>query len=602
MRRVLTKLASATAIAALVSQIPGTAVAAKDAQLDEALIQSKLRADLGEVLAQTEPGDLVPITVIMREQVPREVIQSARNIENKAVRRAYVINTLKLAAAESQADLLQVLRQQALAGQVESLNPMWIHNLVAARVTPETARLVALREDVAYLNYDRPAGVEIFPAVPGEAIDTSVPAIECGVVNMRAPEVWSEFSITGEGVVVGVIDTGMCLTHPDIVNQIWTNPGEIPNNGVDDDNNGYIDDVNGWNFENNNNNVNDSYGHGSHVSGTVAGDGTQGQQSGMAPDAQIMVLKFWNSFSGEQTVWDGMEYGTENGADILTASLGWPHSLSPDRVTWRTICENSMAAGVVVTYAAHNYGCSNPPDDVTTPGDVPDMITVGAVDCNDVKAGFSSCGPSTWEGIFPWNDWPYPPGKLKPTIAAGGVNTLSHSFCSGYTTMSGTSMATPHVAGAMALMLQANPNLDHWQCKQILKDTAVDLGPPGPDNQLGHGRVDAYEAVVVAMSTGSLQLRMDGPCPGQMTVTAGGANEGDRIAFGYGFVPGTGRTIPGCEGLRVDVVDGQLVTIVTANSNGEATLLADVPNAACNRIYVQAVNLDGCTKSNVVQP
>ena len=602
MRRVLTKLLSAAAIAALASQIPGTAVAEKDAQLDEALIQSKLRADLGEVLAQTEPGDLVPITVIMREQVPREVIQSARNIENKAVRRAYVINTLKLAAAESQADLLQMLLQQALAGQVESLNPMWIHNLVAARVTPETARLVALREDVAYLNYDRPAGVEIFPAVPGEAIDTSVPAIECGVVNMRAPEVWSEFSITGEGVVVGVIDTGLCLTHPDIMNQLWTNPGETPDNGIDDDNNGYIDDVYGWNFENNNNNLTDYNSHGSHVSGTVAGDGTQGQQSGMAPDAQIMTLKFWNSFSGEQTVWDGMEYGTENGVDIITASVGWPHSVNPDRVTWRTICENSMAAGVVVTYAAGNGGCGNPPDNVTTPGDIPDMISVGAVDCSDFLASFSSCGPSTWEGIFPWNDWPYPPGKLKPTIAAGGVNTLSHNLCSGYSSKSGTSMATPHVAGALALMLEANPDLDHWECKQILKDTALDLGSQGPDNQFGHGRVDAYEAVVAAMNAGSLRLRIDGPCPGEMVATAGGANEGDRIAFGYGRVLGTGRGIPGCEGLRADIVGGTLVDIVIADVNGEATLIGDVPDAGCDRIYLQAINLDGCTKSNTVQP
>src|SRR5690606_1662851 len=113
--------------------------------------------------------------------------------------------------------------------------------------------------------------------------------IECGVELMRAPDVWSDFGLTGEGVVVGVIDTGICLTHPDLVNQIWQNPNEIPGNGIDDDNNGYVDDTVGWNFEHDTNDVTDTNSHGTHVSGTVAGDGTNGVQTGMAPDAQIMT-------------------------------------------------------------------------------------------------------------------------------------------------------------------------------------------------------------------------------------------------------------------------------------------------------------------------
>jgi len=325
--------------------------------------------------------------------------------------------------------------------------------------------------------------------------------IECGVNLMNAPVAWLN-GFTGQGIVVGMIDTGLCITHPDIVNQVWDNPGEIANNGIDDDNNGFVDDIHGWSWDGNgsNNNINDNNSHGSHTSGTVAGDGTQGTQTGMAPDANIQVLKFWNNLSGESSVWNGMQYGVANGADVLSASLGWLHQWNPDRVTWRNLSENTFASGVVVVFAAGNEGSQFGIDSVRTPGDVPDMITVGATDCNMNAAGFSSRGPVTWQNIPPFNDWPFPPGKLKPTISAPGVSTISDNLCSGYQSLSGTSMATPHIAGTVALMLSANPNLDHYQVKQILKDTAIDRGQSGPDNTYGAGFVDAWDAVQAALA------------------------------------------------------------------------------------------------------
>jgi hypothetical protein len=146
--------------------------------------------------------------------------------------------------------------------------------------------------------------------------------------------------------------------------------------------------------------------------------------------------------------------------------------------------------------AAGNEGSGNEPDNVRTPGDVPRVITVGAVNCSDQAAGFSSRGPVTWEDVPPWNDHPYPPGLIKPDVAGPGVDTRSHNKCSGYSYKSGTSMATPHVAGAVALMLSANPGLTHDDLKLLLEDTAVELGEPGKDNVYGSGRVDAYEAVL----------------------------------------------------------------------------------------------------------
>lgn len=505
-------------------------------------LADKLMPDLVAALSAARQGQLIPITIVMAEQAPRAQIEAWGSSGDKQLRREAVTGILKDVAVRSQGDLLAYLYQQQAQGNVgDYIRPLWIHNVIGAHVTTEVAFEIAGRTDVAYVNYDQPIGPEVFPVEPGEEPAGPVAGLECGVDLMDAERVWSELGITGAGVVVDVIDTGVCITHPDLANQIWNNPGEIPSNGVDDDGNGFIDDVHGWNFESNNNNVGDTYGHGTHVSGTVAGDGTNGEQTGMAPDANVMMAKFWNSFSGEQTVWDGMQYGVDNGAHVITASLGWPHSMSPDRYTWRRVCENSIAAGVVVIYAAGNEGCGSPPDNVRTPGDVPDVITIGAVDCNDVQAYFTSCGPVTWENVPPWNDWPYPPGKIKPSVAAPGVDTLSTSYdCSGYTRMSGTSMATPHVAGAVALMLEANPDLDHYGVKEILEATAKDLGAFGEDNVFGFGRVNAYEAVLGALASATIQFNFPNGLADVLDPDGGTTIRVEVVAGAVDPQPGTG--------------------------------------------------------------
>lgn len=480
-------------------------------------VDQKLRGELAEVMRAAEEGVLIPISIVLQAQVAAGDLARASAIGDKQMRRAAVSTLLKNLAQVTQQGLLDQLTTEQQAGAVgQRVRALWIQNIVATDATADAILRIAQRNDVAYVNYARPIGPEVFPVEPFEPGlgEPGSPLgggnIECGVQLMGAPDVWNDLGITGEGVVVGIIDTGCCITHPDLVNQIWHNPGEIPNNGIDDDNNGYIDDINGWNFQFNNNNITDSNGHGTHTTGTVAGDGTNGTTTGMAPNVSMMILEFYNNVgAGEPSVWEAMQYAVDNDADVVTASIGWLHAWGPDRVMWRNVCEATIAAGIVVIYAAGNEGqcCNSPPDEIRTPGDVPDVITIGATDCNDFIAGFSSRGPVTWQGIAPWNDCPYPPGCIKPSVAAPGVNTVSTSNnCSGYFSISGTSMATPHVAGTVALMLEANPNLDPAEVKEILQQTAVDLGPPGMDNDFGAGRVDALEAVLLA-------LEMVTPCP-----------------------------------------------------------------------------------------
>ena len=462
----------------------------------------KLRADLPEVLANAGQGELIPITIIMVDQAEPFEIDFLRTMD-KETRRAFVKAELKQVSDATQGGVLDILDQAAQAGEARDIHSLWLANVVVAKATPAVVQQIADRDDVAYVNYDRPVGFDVFPVQPGQSDGGGViTAIECGVQLMNAPTAWSN-GYTGSGVIVADIDTGTCITHPDIANQIWVNPGEIPGNNIDDDGNGYADDVNGWSFDGggSSNFINDTNGHGSHTAGTVAGDGTQGTECGMAPDATLQTIKFWNSLSGEGAAWNCMQYSLDNGAALSTNSYGWAHAWNPDRVTWRMLCENAFAAGFIQIFAAGNEG-TNGVDAVRTPGDVPDQITVGATNCAMNIASFSSRGPVTWQNVSGYNDWPYPPGKLKPTISAPGDGTVSHSICSGYRTLSGTSMATPHVAGAVALMLQANPNLDHYQVKQILKDIAIDRGTSGPDNTYGHGFVDAWAAVQAALDAG----------------------------------------------------------------------------------------------------
>lgn len=485
--------------------------------------QDKLEVALLERIETAAAGEFLPVDIVLTEQTSRTLIDSAAAIPDKSERRRQVVALLEDTAAGSQGALVEFLESRRTDGDVRGeIRRLWIHNVVSAQVTAEVALELAARDDVALVHYDPPRGQEILvsaPAAPSASVGGNP---TCGLNLIGAPQVWSQLGITGEGVVVGVIDTGLCTSHPDIAGQVWRNPGEIAGNGIDDEGNGFIDDIRGWNFESNNSNTGDQNSHGSHVSGTVAGDGTAGTQCGVAPDARIMVLKFFNSFAGEQSVWDCMQYGVDNGADVLTASLGWPHSFAPQRAIWRAVCDNSIAAGVVVIYAAGNEGCPGGVDNVRTPGDVPDVLTVGAVDCNDIKASFSSCGPVTWQNVPPYNDWPYPPGLVKPDIAAPGQGTISHSLCNGYVAFDGTSMATPHVAGAAALLLQADPTLDHFGVKAILEGSSVDRGTPGKDNQYGSGRLDCFAAVQDALSNGNFCFAKTNTCAFTPTISAAG--------------------------------------------------------------------------------
>ncbi len=303
-----------------------------------------------------------------------------------------------------------------------------------------------------------------------------------GLQMTQAAAAWD--TARGTGTVVAVIDTGVDYNHPDLAANMWANPGEIANNGVDDDGNGFIDDVRGWDFVDNDNTPYDLHGHGTHVAGTVAAVGNNGKGVvGMAWGAQIMAVRGLDaSGSGyDSDLAQAIIYAAENGADVLNNSWGGPAigSALTDAVT------TASNLGVVVVAAAGNSAGNV---EFFQPASIPQAIAVGATDAFDHRAGFSNFGDSL-------------------SVAAPGVDILSlrgaasapvggQVVASQYLRLSGTSMATPHTAGLAAVLLSAQPNLTPDEVRWHLELNADQPGYPGYEGQLwnpyfGWGRINA---------------------------------------------------------------------------------------------------------------
>lgn len=457
-----------------------------------------------EVSGQTE---MIRINIKLKDQFDSQRLMSQVKSMSKTERRAHVIEVLKDFSQLSQEGVIADLNDFQLSGSVNQVTTLWIANIINCYASPEVINELARRNDIASIDHDE-YRVLIDPVesedVYYEEGNSGSREITWNVIKINADDVWA-LGFNGDGIVVSVIDTGVNYEHVDLADHVWTDP-DYPYHGYD--------------FVNNDNNPMDDHGHGTHCSGTVAGDGTAGSQTGVAPEATIMCCKVLDAGGGgtESGVWNAIEFSVEHGADVMSLSLGWQHSWGVDRATWRTAFDNSLAAGIIASVAAGNEGDqqgSYPiPDNVRTPGDLPPawlhpdqtltggisgIICVGATDSNDDLAGFSSRGPCDWSAVSPYNDYPFQPemGLIRPDICAPGVNIKSLDYASntGYASgWSGTSMATPANAGMIALMLQKNNLLTPEQINQTIEETTVVL-VAGKNNNSGSGRIDALAAV-----------------------------------------------------------------------------------------------------------
>jgi len=294
-------------------------------------------------------------------------------------------------------------------------------------------------------------------------------------------------------IIVGIIDSGTKLNHPEFSGRIWKNYNDIPNNGIDDDANGFVDDVTGWDFANSDNDPSDDEGHGTNVAGIIGANGDNAiGYAGVDWNCKLMILKgIDNTNFGLYSWWaEAIYYAVDNGAKVLNMSLGGsgPSTTLEDAVDYAL--NNNVV--VVVSMMNENTG------EVYYPAGFNGVIAVGSTDADDNRSD-----PFFWSETSGSNY-----GNHISVTAPGnfiyGLNYQSNSNYGSY--WGGTSQATPHVAGLASLLLAQNPNRTPAQIKSIIEATAEDQvgnsteDTPGFDQYYGHGRINAFNALSVLNS------------------------------------------------------------------------------------------------------
>lgn len=349
-------------------------------------------------------------------------------------------------------------------------------------------------------------------------------------IDMR--EAW-DFNTGSASVIVAVIDTGTEWHHPDLDDNIWTNPGEVPDNGVDDDFNGYIDDVRGWDFFDEDNDPDDSDGHGTHTAGTVGAEGNNGQGvAGVVWDVQIMPLRFLGPGGGSTSdAVAALEYAVENGAQISNNSWGG----GPFSTSMRNAILAAAVEGHLFVSSAGNDGVDTDAIPHYPSGyDAPNVLSIANMQNDDTLRPSSNFGLTTVD------------------LGAPGTNIASTWPGGSYVYLSGTSMASPHVAGVAALLLSENPGWGHVQLKQRIMETVRPVAalsgksvtggmlnaalaiqpPPPPPPTCGEGVPDFNENGSVGGEDLAILLSQWGNTPGAPgDITGNGWIDGEDLAI-----------------------------------------------------------------------
>jgi len=452
------------------------------------------------VVEHTAYGQQAEFFVVLAE---RADLRPAANLPTKTEKGRFVYQTLLEKARATQGPILQWLRERKIEHQ-----SFYIVNAILVKGTRQIAEALAARPDVARIegnplihnNLPQPEPVTEAPSKP-----QAPKAIEPGITYTHAPDVWG-LGFTGEGIVVASADTGVRWTH----NALKPHYRGWDGQNADHDYNWHdsIHDSVGNPCGNDSPFPCDDLAHGSHTTGTMIGDDGTGNQIGMAPGAKWIGCRNMDANAGTPARYiECMEWflaPTQIGGgnpdptkapDITNNSWECPPSEGCSANTLQAAVEAQAAAGIMMMSAAQNSGpgCStvqNPP------GIYAATYTAGALNTGtDTIASFSSRGPVTADGS----------NRIKPDITAPGTGTRSSTNASdsSYASFSGTSMATPHISGAMALLWSAHPQLKHQldASRTALNNTAVfisstscgDAGPP--NNVYGWGRVDILAAV-----------------------------------------------------------------------------------------------------------
>jgi subtilisin family serine protease len=444
-------------------------------------------------------------------------LDGAARLSTKQQKGEYVFQTLTKTAQRSQKPILEALARSAV-----EVRPYWIANMIWVRSDPALIETLALRKDVAkiYANprvqMDLPKPTQQTAPLAADKTD----AIEWNILKVRADLVWN-MGYSGQGITVGGQDTGYDWQHPALKNQYrgWDGANANHNYQWHDAIHAPGDGSNPCGYDTQAP-CDDNY-HGTHTMGTMVGDDGSGNQIGMAPGARWIGCRNMDKGAGTPITYsecyqwfiaptnlNNQNPRPDLAPDVINNSWSCPASEGcSDPNILLTVVQNVRAAGIVTVHSAGNSGtaCSS----INTPAAIYDeSFTVGNTNLEDNIAASSSRGPVTVDGS----------NRIKPDVSAPGSNIRSSIPGGSYSWLSGTSMAAPHVAGLVALLLSVRPELSgrpdaieiSIASSAVARTTSENCGGVDgnsiPNNTYGWGRVDAWNAVQSALNTSFIYM------------------------------------------------------------------------------------------------
>jgi len=492
----------------------------------------------GTAFAAPVSDPFVDVIVVMKSQTAPTVATPDRRERLRQLEKG--LRSHADATQRGARDLLAVRRKQGL---VTSVVPLWITNAIGARVRASVAGELARRPDIR----------EVRPSTTVQAPAADVAsAIEPNIAQVNAPALW-DLGYRGQGIVVASMDTGVDISHPELAarwrggSNSWYDPnGQHPSTPVD------------------------LVGHGTQTTGVMVGGDAGGSSIGVAPDARWIAVKMFNDRgqASSTAIHLGYQWLLDPDGNPATADApnvvnnSWTMSAGSCSLEFQPDLRNLRAAGILPVFAAGNYGPTVGTS--ASPANNPEALAVGSVDDNGLIDPYSSRGPSACtQGTY-------------PQLVAPGTNIRTTDLYGGYLDVSGTSLAAPHVAGALALLLQASPGLTADQQRSALQAGAVDLGPVGPDNDYGSGRLDVLASYNWLRNTPDFAVSVT---PAAVSVLPGGtATYNVTVSGSGGFTGDVALSVSGLAGsFSPAVVAGgsgsSVLTVVAPTTTGTSSLV-----------------------------
>jgi bacillopeptidase F len=428
----------------------------------------RITPELQGTLQSSQPHDEISVIVTLSEKADIREIKG----RDRRLLRSTLVRALKEKAFDTQRPIKELLESK----RARKVKPLWLINGIAVTAPAGVIHELANFPGVEEIRLDRtiqaPVVAQGLPAAP-----------EWNLTAIRAPELWN-LGYTGAGIVVASLDTGVDLEHPDLQakwrggTNSWFDPYgntalpydfPAPKSGI---------------------------GHGTGTMGVMVGGSAGGTAIGVAPGAQWIAVKIFNDagVASLSAIHEGFQWlldpdgdpDTDDAPDVVNNSWGLDGSLDKCVTEFQADVEVLKTSGIAVVFSAGNSG-PNPASSLS-PANSPESFASGAVDETSTVTSFSSRGPSACDDT------------IFPEVVAPGVNirtsdlTFGGVFPDSYATVSGTSFAAPHVAGAMALLLSVSPNLTVSELELIIQQSAFDLGTTGADNAYGYGLIDVWAA------------------------------------------------------------------------------------------------------------